>query len=189
MHDHTRAGRGPRPGGGRGRDEAELPSADGAAGWFAGRLPDDWFDGEPEVTADRDELVVVGRLAGIGAGEDERAAEREAGRLARFREDTREQRMQIAREAEGRFGRRVAWGAQAGQSQQVFTSLAVPVMTRLRQPERTVLDTLVEGGVARSRADALAWCVKLVGQHADDWLTELRSTLEAVQRVRGSSPV
>ena len=44
-------------------------------------------------------------------------------------------------------------------------------MTRLRQPQRMVLDTLVDAGVARSRSDALAWCVRLVGQHEDDWLT------------------
>ena len=47
-------------------------------------------------------------------------------------------------------------------------------MTRLRQPERIVLDTLVDSGVARSRSDALAWAVRLVGQHADEWLGELR---------------
>ena len=185
----SRAGRGPRPGGGRGRDEGDLPSADGAAGWFSGRLPEGWFDSEPEVSVDRDEIVVVGRLAPADEGGDEAdAREREAGRLARFREDTREQRMRIAREAERRYGRKVAWGAQAGQSRQLFTTLSVPVMTRLRQPERQVLDTLVEGGVARSRADALAWCVKLVGQNADTWLAELREALEAVQRVRGTGP-
>jgi hypothetical protein len=187
MQQRSRSGRGPRPGGGRGCDEAELPSADGAAGWFAGRLPADWFDGEPEVTVDRDEIVVVGRLPGA-AGEGDDAQERAAGRVARFREDTREQRMQIAREAERRFARKVAWGAVLGDSRQVFTSLSVPVMTRLRQFERTVLDTLVEGGVARSRADALAWCVKLVGQHADDGLAERRQSLEAVQRVRSAGP-
>ena len=35
-------------------------------------------------------------------------------------------------------------------------------MTRLRMPERRVLDTLVDAGVARSRSHALAWCVRLV---------------------------
>ena len=37
-----------------------------------------------------------------------------------------------------------------------------------------MLDTLVDAGVARSRAEALAWCVKLVGQHTDEWLGQLR---------------
>lgn len=184
-----RAGRGPRPGGGRGRDEGDLPSAEGVAAWFAGRLPDDWFEGEPEVQVDRDEVVVVGRLPAAATTQaDGDAREREAGRIARFREDTRDQRMRIAREAERRYGRKVAWGVDAGGTRQVFTTLAAPVMTRLRQPERQVLDTLVEGGVARSRADALAWCVKLVGRHADDWLVELREALEAVQRVRSAGP-
>jgi hypothetical protein len=70
----------------------------------------------------------------------------------------------------------------------VFTNLAVPVMTRLRQPERVVLDTLVEAGVARSRADALAWCVRLVGQHTEDWLQELREAMTSVQRLREQGP-
>ena len=55
-------------------------------------------------------------------------------------------------------------------------------MTRLRQPQRIVLDTLVEAGVARSRADALAWCVRLVGQHEGDWLGDLRSAMTGVAR-------
>jgi hypothetical protein len=70
----------------------------------------------------------------------------------------------------------------------LFTTLSVPVMTRLRQPERQVLDTLVEAGVARSRSEALAWSVKLVGRNADGWLAELRTALESVQRVREQGP-
>jgi len=62
------------------------------------------------------------------------------------------------------------------------------VMTRLRLPERQVLDTLVDAGVARSRADALAWCVRLVGQHEDDWLAELRTAMESVADVRAKGP-
>ena len=37
-----------------------------------------------------------------------------------------------------------------------------------------MLDTLVDAGVARSRSEALVWAVRLVGQHADEWLAELR---------------
>ncbi len=83
-------------------------------------------------------------------------------------------RMQIADEAQARYGRKVAWGVTIGDRRILFTHLAVPVMTRLRQPERKVLDTLVDAGVARSRSDALAWTVKLAGQHAEEWLAELR---------------
>ncbi len=159
------------------------------AAWFAGRLPDGWFDGAPEVTVDRDEILVVGVLPGApDDGEPAEVAAREAGRIARFRETTRRERMAVAQEAEHRFGRKVAWGARTGGSAQIFTSLSVPVMTRLRQPERRVLDTLVAGGVARSRADALAWCVRLVGRHADDWLAELRDALQAVDRIRSQGP-
>lgn len=161
-------------------------------GWFAGRLPDGWFEGPVQVTADREEIVVVGSLAAPGlapeASEAEQAAAA-AGRAKRFREDTREHRIAVAREAEHRFGRKVAWGVSVDGETYLFTHLAVPVMTRLRQPERRVLDTLVDSGVARSRADALAWCVRLVGQHTDDWLQELRDALEQVERVRGKGPL
>jgi hypothetical protein len=153
--------------------------------WLAGRLPADWFEAAPEVTTDRDEILVVGRIAAPDPAGD---AEAEAGRIARFRADTRELRMAIAREAEQRFGRKLAWGAECGGSREVFTSLSVPVMTRLRQPERRVLDTLVDAGVARSRSHALAWCVRLVGQHADDWLAALRAAMEDVERVRAQGP-
>ena len=61
-------------------------------------------------------------------------------------------------------------------------------MTRLRQPERQVLDTLVEAGVARSRSDALAWSVRLVGDNSETWLAELREALTAVQKVREQGP-
>ena len=163
--------------------------SESVSSWLSGRLPDGWFEDAPEVVVDRDEVLVVGRLAApeAAAGEDDaRAAE--AGRIARFREDTREHRMRIAREAEHHFGRKVAWGAACGQTRTVFTSLSVPVMTRLRQPDRVVLDTLVDAGVARSRSEALAWCVRLVGRHTEDWLGQLREAMREVQRVREAGP-
>ncbi|GAB2758496.1 hypothetical protein [Streptomyces bullii] len=160
-------------------------------GWFAGRLPDDLFEEPPELTVDREEITVIGRIAGPRLAEDASAAEREAavqGRVQEFRERTREARIAVAREAEHRFRRKVSWGVECGGQRALFTHVAAPVMTRLRQPERQVLDTLVAGGVARSRSDALAWCVRLVQRHTDDWLTELRDSLEHVQRVRAQGP-
>ncbi|NHC15775.1 hypothetical protein [Motilibacter deserti] len=161
-------------------------------GWFAGRLPQDWFEGPARVTVDREEVLVVGTISAPAVAEGASVAERQAasaGRAKRFREETRERRMEIAREAEHRFGRKVAWGVECGEGDYVFTNLSIPVMTRLRQPERLVLDTLVDAGVARSRADALAWCVRLVGRHTDDWLAELRAAMEEVERVRARGPV
>jgi hypothetical protein len=160
-------------------------------GWFAGRVPDDWFAGPPDVAVDRDEILVVGALAepALEAGADEGA--RGAARLARiqgFREDTRQHRMRIADEVEHRFGRKVAWGATCGDEQVVFTSLSVPVMTRLRMAERRVLDTLVDAGVARSRSDALAWCVRLVREHEGEWIEALRDALVHVEDVRAEGP-
>ena len=183
-----RRGRGPRPGGGAGDDR---PSTDGLTGWLTGRLPDAWFEGAPEVTVDRDEITVVGRVALPELGPDEDEVTRtaaESGRITRFREETRHERMAIDREAQHLYGRSIAWGAEAGSTSAHFTSLSVPVMTRLRQPERLVLDTLVDSGVARSRSDALAWCVKLVGANTDAWLAELRDAMQAVDSVRKQGP-
>jgi hypothetical protein len=157
------------------------------ASWFSGRLPD-WFDGAPQVHVDRDEILVVGTLPTPELTEGQQVEAVASGRIARFREDTRGERMRIADEAEARFGRKVAWGARCGDTQQVFTSLAVPVMTRLRQPERQVLDTLVAAGVARSRADALAWAVRLVGKHEADWIEGMRVALAAVEQARAAGP-
>jgi hypothetical protein len=157
-------------------------------GWFAGRLPDDWFTGPPEVTIDRDEITVVGTLAEPEVAEGGDRAAACAGRISRFREETRKERMAIADEAQERYGRSVAWGAVCGDIREVFTNLSVPVMTRLRQPERLVLDTLVDAGVARSRSEALAWAVRLVAQHADEWLRELREAMASVEEVRGRGP-
>ncbi|MFD9000061.1 hypothetical protein ACFV0T_03590 [Streptomyces sp. NPDC059582] len=160
-------------------------------GWFAGRLPDDLFEELTEVTVDREEITVIGRIPEPGLTEDAPPVEREAAvrsRIQEFRERTREVRMAVAGEAEHRFGRKVSWGVRCGAERALFTHVAAPVMTRLRQPERAVLDTLIAGGVARSRSDALAWCVRLVERHTDDWLAELRDSLEHVQRVRAQGP-
>ena len=143
------------------------------------------------MTTDREEILVVGTLAEPDYPKDAddaaRAAAREA-RIQRFREDTREQRMTIADEAEQRTGRKVAWGARCGDERRVFTTLAVPVMTRLRMRERQVLDTLVGAGVARSRSDALAWCVRLVRDHEGEWIEQLRDALVAVDEARANGP-
>ncbi|MGW4732050.1 hypothetical protein ACWEQC_23260 [Streptomyces shenzhenensis] len=160
-------------------------------GWFAGRVPEDLFTELVEVTADREEITVIGRIPeprlAEGTADTERAAAVE-GRIQEFRERTRQARMAVAGEAEHRFGRKVSWGVECGGRRALFTHVAAPVMTRLRQPERQVLDTLIAAGVARSRSEALAWCVRLVQRHTDDWLTELRTSLEHVQRVRAQGP-
>ncbi|MDX2970333.1 hypothetical protein PWY87_12115 [Kribbella solani] len=160
-------------------------------GWLTGRLPGDWFEGETELSIDRDEILIVGRLPAPKQDKDVSAAERsaaEAGRIKQFREDTREHRIDIARELEHAARRKVAWGVQCGETTTVFTSLSAPVMTRLRQPERQVLDTLVDAGVARSRSDALGWCVKLVAQHSETWLADLREAMTKVEDVRRAGP-
>lgn len=188
QHHHTQ---GRRPGRSGGWQQSQQPDAGDAAEWIAGRLPQGWFAGDPTVVVDREEITVIGRLPDQDGDETEAHA---AGRAARFREETRTERMRIADETEARYGRKVAWGIEIGvpgtenYERILFTHIAVPVMTRLKQPERRVLDTLVDAGVARSRSDALAWSVRLVGEHADEWLTKLREAMSTVDDLRAEGP-
>jgi Arc/MetJ-type ribon-helix-helix transcriptional regulator len=151
--------------------------------WLEGRLPDDWFESFT-VVGDREEITVVGTVTAPESG----SAEGQSGRIRRFREETRSARIKIAKELEASTGRKVTWGATCGETTEIFTRLSVPVMTRLSQPQRVVLDTLVEAGVARSRSDALAWCVRLVAQHQGEWLADLDSAMTAVRTVREQGP-
>ncbi len=173
-----------------GWQQADLPAADDAKAWFTGRLPDGWFSGEPDISVDREEIIVVGELPALDGEltDDAERAAAEAGRISRFREATRDERIEIARQAEHRYRRKVAWGARLGGTEEMFTTLSVPVMTRLRQPERLVLDTLVDAGVARSRSEALAWAVRLVGKHAQQWLGELKQAMATVDDLRARGP-
>ena len=181
-HNHL-GRRSGRPGGWQ---QAEQPDASDAADWFAGRLPEGWFDGDPTVVVDREEITVIGRLP--QAEDSDESEARASGRVSRFREETRPERMHIADEAEARYARKVAWGIAVGDERILFTHIAVPVMTRLKQPERQVLATLVDAGVARSRSDALAWSVRLVGEHADEWLGKLREAMKNVDDLRAEGP-
>jgi hypothetical protein len=174
---------------GHGHEHEAGFDAEQIAGWFAGRIPEGWFTGAPEVGVDREEILVVGSLADIDIeGGSAAVAAARAGRVKQHREDTREARMRIAEEAQRRFRRRVSWGVRIGDEEELFTTVALPIMTRLRMPERKVLDTLVEAGVARSRSHALAWCVKLVGEHQGEWIDGLRQALEQVRSAREAGP-
>lgn len=169
----------------------EPPPAEEAPAWIIGALPDEWFTERPDITIDRDEILIVGRLPEPALGDEASPGEKasaEAGRIASFRESTRDRRIGIAKQAESRFRRKVSWGARCGDTTELFTTFGAPAMTRLRQPERQVLDTLVDAGVARSRSEALAWCVRLVGEHADQWLGQLREAMGAVDELRKQGP-
>jgi len=159
-------------------------------GWFTGRLPADWSAAPADVTVDREEITVILSIPDVEGGDSSEVAlaEARAGRARGFREETRDARMEIDREAQHRYERKVSWGVRVGDHDELWTNVAAPVMTRLRQPQRLVLDTLVDAGVARSRSEALAWCVRLVGQHEEDWLAELREAMDKVADVRGKGP-
>lgn len=166
----------------------ELPPADDAGDWFAGRLPGAWYATVPTITIDREEILVVGELSPDANEDSTPSAAAAQGRISRWRQDTRGERMAIAEDAQARYRRTVSWGASLAGETTLFTHLAVPTMTRLRQPERQVLDTLVDAGVARSRSEAVAWAVSLVGEHIEEWLQELRQAMTEVERVREQGP-
>jgi hypothetical protein len=160
--------------------------------WFEARVTETWFEGPLEVTADGDEILVIGNLPDVDLAKGTAAralAAARAARIDRFREETRVERVKLAREAERHFHKKVGWGARCGDQLKLFTTASVPVMTRLRMPERLVLDTLVAAGVARSRSDALAWCVRLVGMHQAVWIKGLRDALVKVDEVRSRGPL
>jgi len=181
----------------RGRRRTTTPPPSGPeqerliGAWFSGRVPGTWFEESPTIAIDDDEIQVVGSLDSPqlpdGASEDEvRVAEQ--ARITGFREETRTVRMRIADEAQPAFRRTVSWGAVCGGSTVLFTTAGVPVMTRLRLGDRRVLDTLIAAGVARSRSEALAWCVRLVAEHEGEWIQELRDAMAAVDEVRNRGP-
>ncbi|MDP9453497.1 MAG: hypothetical protein M3P97_08980 [Actinomycetota bacterium] len=157
---------------------------DDVSAWFRKRVPDGWFLAPVEVVVDREEIQVTGSLV----DGDEAPSSAVLAEVKRFREQTRELRMALAHEAEHRFGRKVSWAVRCGREQFTFTHLAVPVMTRLRLQERVVLDTLIDAGVARSRSEALAWCVRLVGRNEAEWIDQLRQALVAVEEARAAGP-
>lgn len=159
------------------------------AGWFAGRLPAEWQPAT--VRVDKEEVTIVLTTPDVDLGDDASEAARaeaRAGRASAFREETRALRMEIAQEAQHRYERKVSWGLRVGEHEVRWTQVSAPVMTRLRQPERMVLDTLVDAGVARSRSDALGWCVRLVGQHEGEWIERLRAAMDSVATVRSEGP-
>ena len=166
-------------------------TTDELAGWFAGRLPEGLYTSPPSIIGDGDEILIVGEIPEPELPADANDAAREAARSARiqrFRQETRERRIGVAREAERLFGRKVSWGARCGGVEEHFTTLGVPVMTRLRLGDRKVLDTLIDAGVARSRSEALAWCVRLVGRNEEKWIASLRDALAAVKTARDAGP-
>ena len=47
---------------------------------------------------------------------------------------------------------------------------------------------LIELKTADLVGEALAWAVKLVGQHTESWLAELRTAMEEVDKLRAQGP-
>lgn len=177
-----------------GDDSSGVVSLAQVAAWFEAHVPSDWFTGPLRVDADRDEVVITGVIEDVVLPEGPGALSAQdhrtmvAARIISFREATRTQRVAIAARVEASLGRKVSWAVECNGYRETFTNVSAPVMTRLRFAERQVLDTLVDASVARTRSEALAWCVRLVGQHQDDWIRELRDAMVHVEQVRAKGP-
>ena len=160
-------------------------------GWVSGALPPDLYRGAPTVEVDRDEILVVGDVGSpeVPEGLDaDGTAAAEAARISRFREETRDQRIAVARQGEARYDRPISWGATAGATTQRFTTVHARTATRLDLDQRKLLDHLVEAGIAKNRPQALAWCVTLVQQNEDQWITRLKESLETLNHTRQDAP-
>lgn len=182
-------GRGPGRGRGRGRQiDPPATTTEELRAWFAGNLPDDWFTEPPTVEFDRDEIVVTGQLTMPKLAKNDAKEVAARARIEAFREDTRAQRITIAERAQATFLRRVSWAATCGDEHTDFTRGSVPVMTRLHLEQRQVLDTLIDAGVARSRSEALAWAVHLVGENEAEWIDKLREAMTDLEALREKGP-
>jgi len=183
--ERGRRRRGP---GGRRQQEPTPTSTEELEAWFVGSLPDSWFSEPIEIDFDRDEIIVTGVLPVPDLGDNPSTEIAEEARIETFREETRDQRMGIAERAQSTFRRKVSWATTCGKSRSNYTVGNVPVMTRLLMDDRATLDTLIDAGVARSRSEALAWCVRLVADNETSWLEELRSAMTAVDEARTKGP-
>lgn len=175
-------------------------SPDTIRAWFVREVPEQWLDGPPEPLVDRDEVLVLvtlprpeagtsdGDAPEVDRGADGGAEASQQQAILEFRESTRDARVEIAKRAEALYRRQVSWVARCGDTTVPFTTLSVPVMTRLRMEQRVVLDTLIGAGVARSRSEAVSWCVQLVAEHEGDWLRELQDAIDRVTELRRRGP-
>ncbi|WP_298819970.1 hypothetical protein [Chloroflexus sp.] len=135
-------------------------------------LPSEVQAGPAEIRRYSDELVIILSIA------DSIEA------IPRLREQTRRERMRIAREIERLSGLPVAWGMRVANHEVLFTTRTVPVMTRLGRAEREVLDLLVAVGIADTRSSALAYIARAFAYEHREWLAEVRLAVGEMARVR-----
>ncbi len=126
------------------------------------------------------ELLIMGRLPVEG----EVAEEDARNRINQHREESRPQRVDLAQELQRLTGLPVAWGVRYGQVTAYFSSLRVPVMTRLGRAERDVLDTLIRGGIARNRSQAVNWAIQAFARGQRDWLRQMREAVNSLSNIR-----
>ncbi|MDQ6772979.1 MAG: hypothetical protein M3024_08325 [Candidatus Dormibacteraeota bacterium] len=101
----------------------EQERLDEISGWFAARVPGDWFTGAPTVALDGEQVVVTGALAAPSLPDGASAGFRagyEAAQIHSFREHTRRHRIGLAREVEHRYEVPVTWAATCGATTTTF---------------------------------------------------------------------
>ncbi|MCG8351634.1 MAG: hypothetical protein MI924_28030 [Chloroflexales bacterium] len=153
--------------------------------WLQSKLPATLTAMPPRIKIYSDEVVIVlypNEAPMPDDSIDQRSAEQAL--IAYQRELTRSLRMRLADEIQKKLRLPVAWGMRIGESEVLFTTRTIPVMTRLGRIERDVLDTLVAAGVAETRSSALAYTVRAFAAEHADWLAEVSQVIEQVRQVR-----
>ena len=171
------------------------PGVDAATHEITGRVRGaraaDLHAAVPHIEVDRGEMRVFGDDGApeVPDGLDaEGIAAAEQARIDRFRVETRDRRIAVARQAEARYGRPISWGATSGATIRHFTTVHAFVPTRLDFEQRRVLDHLVDAGIAKNRGQGLAWCVDLVRQNEEGWLTRLQEALDTLNETADAAP-
>ena len=111
-----------------------------------------------ELTVDREEITVIGRIPAPRLAEGASDAEREAavqGRIQEFRERTRQARIEVAQEAEHRFRRKVSWGVECGGERALFTHSTMHTLASLLELIRSRSYYLTADGQVPPRPEAV----------------------------------
>jgi hypothetical protein len=153
--------------------------------WLLSQLPASVAGGNPEITIEADELLIILNLNTDSLkGEGEALRKREQELIERQRSETRKLRIQLGRHLEQISGCVVSWGMRAGGTVQRFTMNTATVMTRLSAPERQVLDTLIAANVANTRSAALAYVVRTFAAEHQDWLNRVQEAARHMANLR-----
>lgn len=140
--------------------------------WFEHRIPEGWTQQPPEITVDGDQATVNVLLEPVDVPEGMPGKARKktfTRQISSWRKKTRKKREEIAAEARNEHGLDVVWAATIEDHSRSFTGKRSSIKAKLGKAELSTLDAMVAAGAAGSQQEALGVCVRLAGQHQDEW--------------------